>query len=167
MGPFIGTGVVVAFAVLLATAAWGDLRNYRIPNVLVAAFLVLFVLAIAGGLIPRNEIMGHLGAGVVALLLGMAFFYRNWIGGGDAKLFAALALWAGWPEAIRLAIAMAVAGGVVSALVLLRNRVTGRILDLGSDRERNFRQKVPYGVAIAFAGFDFWLRKLAAPFFFP
>ena len=111
MGFFIGAGVVIAFAVLLAAAAWGDIRNYRIPNFLVTAFLVLFVLAYALGLIPRHEIVGHLGVGLVALLLGMALFRWNWIGGGDAKFIAALALWAGWPEAIRLVVAMALAGG--------------------------------------------------------
>ena len=159
MGFFIDTGVVVAFAVLLVAAAWGDIRNYRIPNALVGAFLVLFVLAFALGLIPRHEIAGHLGAGVGVLLLGMALFRFNWIGGGDAKFIAALALWAGWPEAIRLVIAMALAGGVVSALVVLQNRPGG-----GKDK---LRRRVPYGVAIALAGLDFWLRKLAAPIFFP
>jgi prepilin peptidase CpaA len=166
VGFFIGAGVVVAFVLLLAAAAWGDVRAYRIPNVLVAAFPLLFVLAFAGGLVPRPEILNHLGAGMLALLLGMALFYRNWVGGGDAKLFAALALWAGWPEVVRLVTVMALAGGVVSVLVLLRNRGTGRVSGIGSDSEGSLRRKVPYGVAIALAGLDFWIRKLAAPFFF-
>lgn len=163
MGFFIDAGVVVAFAALLVAAALGDIRNYRIPNALVGAFLVLFVLAFAFGLIPRREIVGHLGAGVVVLLLGMALFRFNWIGGGDAKLIAALALWAGWPEAIRLVIAMALAGGVVSVLVLLQSRVGGQPPDTGNDDNSKFRRRVPYGVAIALAGLDFWFRKLAAP----
>ena len=166
MGFFIGAGVVIAFAVLLAAAAWGDIRNYRIPNFLVAAFLVLFVLAYALGLIPRHEIVSHLGVGIVALLLGMALFRFHWIGGGDAKFIAALALWAGWPEAIRLVVAMALAGGVVSVLVLLWSRASGRIPGSGNEGKDKLRRQVPYGVAIALAGFDFWLRKLAAPLFF-
>ena len=166
VGFFIDAGVVAAFVLLLAAAAWGDIRAYRIPNVLVAAFLLLFVLAFAGGLIPRHEIMSHLGAGTFALVIGMALFYRNWVGGGDAKFFAALALWAGWPEAVRLAVVMALAGGVVSALVLLRNRGTARESDIGGDSAGTLHRRVPYGVAIALAGFDFWIRKLAAPFIF-
>ena len=167
VGLFIAAGVVAAFVLLLAAVAWEDIRAYRISNVLVAAFLPLFVLAFAGGLIPRQEILSHLGAGILALLVGMALFYRNWVGGGDAKLFAALALWAGWPDTIRLVTVMALAGGVVSALVLLRKRGAGRIPGIGGDSEGILRQRVPYGVAIALAGLDFWIRKLAAPFFFP
>ncbi len=163
---FIGAVVVAAFVLLLAAAAWWDIRAYRIPNVLVAAVLLVFLLAFAGGLIPRNEIMGHLGAGLLALLLGMVLFYRNWIGGGDAKLIAALALWAGWPEVIRFATVMALAGGVISALVLFRARGTGPVKTVESDAEGGLKRRVPYGVAIALAGLDFWIRKLAAPFFF-
>lgn len=163
----IAVGVVAAFVLLLAAAAWMDIRAYRIPNVLVAAFLPLFVLAFAAGLVHRHEILGHLGVGVLALLVGLTLFSRNLVGGGDAKLFAALALWwTGWPDAFRFVIVMALAGGLVSAVVLYRNRGTGPVQDIGSDSEGILRRKVPYGVAIALAGLDFWIRKLAAPVFF-
>ncbi len=155
----IDAGIAVAFVVLLAWAAWGDIRTYRISNRLVAAFLFLFVAALAAGSIPWASIIGHLGAGAFALAFGLILFARNWIGGGDAKLFAALALWAGWPDLVRLAIVMALAGGVLSILQLIRSRGT----ESGPENESSFRRPVPYGVAIALAGFDFWVRKLAVP----
>ena len=135
----IGAGVVAAFVLLLAAVAWGDIRAYRIPNVLVAAFPLLFVIAFTGGLIPRQEILGHLGSGILALLLGLALFSRNWVGGGDAKLFAALALWAGWPEAVRLAVVTALAGGVISALVFDRDLLLLSSLHRGLRRPRSRR----------------------------
>ena len=160
MGFLIDAGIAVAFAVLLVWAGWGDLRTYRISNRLVAAFFCLFVAAFAVGPNPWTQIIGHLGAGILALALGLFLFWRNWIGGGDAKLFAVLAVWAGWPDLIRLTVVMALAGGVLSALRLWQGRGASEIATEGESRKR---REVPYGVAIALAGLDFWLRRLAAP----
>ena len=112
-------------------------------------------------MIPLSAIVGHLSSVALALLLGLAFYSRNWIGGGDVKLFAVLALWAGWPDLIRLAIVMALAGGVLSALELMRSRGADRGSE--GDSESRLRRHVPYGVAIALAGLDYWVRRLAAP----
>jgi prepilin peptidase CpaA len=163
----MGAAVAAAFLGLLAWAAWSDIRDYRIPNALVGALLVLFVLALASGLVPRNNIPTHLATGALALLLGLALFHVNWIGGGDAKLFAVLALWAGGPEVIRLAFVMALVGGALSALILLRARFDASKKAppaSAATGEGNPVPKVPYGVAIAVAGLDYWVRALAAPF---
>lgn len=164
----MGAVIAVVFLGLLVWAAWGDFRSYRIPNILVGALLVLFVLALAAGLVPQNKIPTHLGTGAIALLLGLALFHMNWIGGGDAKLFAVLALWAGAPEAIRLAFVTSLAGGALSAFVLLRARFAEkRATDSDQSGTRASGPKVPYGVAIAVGGLDLWIRALAAPILLP
>ena len=154
MGFFIDAGVVATFAALLVAAAWGDIRNYRIPNALVGAFLVLFVLAFAFGLIPRHEIVGHLGAGVVVLLLGMALFRFNWIGGGDAKLIAALALWAFFARRPRI---YGPAASLVAAILWRRGRRLGRLASLplagGWTRSRDL--PAPAGSTFQ----DMWRRR--------
>jgi prepilin peptidase CpaA len=163
----MGAAIAAAFLGLLAWAAWSDIRDYRIPNILVGALLGLFVLALAAGVVPRSHILAHLVTGALALLLGLVFFHKNWIGGGDAKLFAVLALWAGGFEVMRLAFVMALAGGVLSAVVLIRaRRKTNAAPGMTRSGDEIPRPKVPYGVAIAVAGLDYWIRALGAPFLF-
>lgn len=165
----VDAGIAAVFFALLAWAAWEDVRTFRIPNWLVGALFALFVLAFAAGTIDRNQWPGHFSAGIAALACGMALFARNWIGGGDAKLFAVLALWTGWPDTLRLLAVTALAGGAVSAFVLLRFRYSAKKKESASAtaEERAREPKVPYGVAIATAGLDFWSRILAASFLFP
>lgn len=164
----LDAGIAAVFFALLAWAAWEDIRTFRIPNWLVGALFALFVLAFTAGTIDRNQWPGHFSAGVAALAGGMALFARNWIGGGDAKLFAVLALWAGWPDTLRLLAVTALAGGAVSTFILLRFRYSAKKgLASATAEERARGPKVPYGVAIATAGLDFWSRILAAPFLFP
>ncbi len=162
----MGAVIAAVFLALLLWAAWGDVKTYRISNALVVALLVLFGVAFAAGSVERDRILEHLGVGALALAVGMGLFARNLIGGGDAKLFAVLALWAGWPEVIRLAFVTALAGGAVSAVVLLRSR---RAAKEGAVPAGEVKRPpiVPYGVAIAVAGLDYWIRALAAPFLFP
>ncbi|HLO78065.1 MAG TPA: hypothetical protein VK196_16545, partial [Magnetospirillum sp.] len=66
--------------------------------------------------------------------------------GGDAKLMAAAALWSGFFAMPRFALVMAVAGGVLALVMLIA---------------RGRRARVPYGVAIAVAGLDWWFTVIA------
>jgi prepilin peptidase CpaA len=95
----------------------------------------------------------HFGVGAVALVMGMGMFALNWIGGGDAKLFAAAALWLGWPAAGVYLVVTAMAGGGLAMLLLsmrapalrpLFSMAPGWLGRLASPGEN-----VPYGVAIA------------------
>src|SRR4030088_3628311 len=84
---------LMLFPALMAFAASSDLLTMTISNrvslILAGGF---FALAVFGGM-STTEILLHLGAGGVVLLLAFGFFARGWIGGGDAKLAAATALW--------------------------------------------------------------------------
>src|SRR4051812_9274134 len=86
---------------LLVASAFYDLTSFTIPNALPAAMLVLFVLLLLamvlnGHPVSWSEMWLHLLAGGCALAIGMALFAAGWVGGGDAKLFAAACLWLGW-----------------------------------------------------------------------
>ena len=60
----------------------------------------------------------HLLVGIAALLLAFGCFAMGWIGGDDAKLFAATALWMG-PELIfAYALTAALIGGALTLLIL-------------------------------------------------
>jgi len=87
---------LLLFPALMAFAAASDLFTMTISNrvslVLAAGFLVL---ALMSGIAPY-DILIHVGAGAAVLVLGFGCFAMGWMGGGDAKVAAAAALWFGF-----------------------------------------------------------------------
>jgi prepilin peptidase CpaA len=103
-------------------AALKDVTSYTIPNWISLALVVAFApSALASG--ASLATMGLcLAAGLAALLAGMGMFAAGWIGGGDAKLFAASVLWLGWPAAAPFMLVTAMAGGALTlGLLSLRS----------------------------------------------
>jgi prepilin peptidase CpaA len=134
---------------VLIWAAVSDALWRRIPNYCALAVIGLYVIwaAATGG-------AGVVGAVVIAaflLLFGFALFaFRIW-GGGDAKLLASVALFAGAPYLTTFVLVTALAGGAM-AVVSLASRPR-RALALWNTRGRgDFGRGVPYGVAIAVGG---------------
>jgi len=145
--------LALALPALVLTAAAGDALSFKIPNWISLALLALFpVAALAAGL-PLTTIGLHFGIGLVALVAGMAMFALRWLGGGDAKLFAAVALWMGWPAVATFLALAAVAGGALAAVLLLLRSAAFRPLALLGPRWvvrlAEPGEGVPYGVAIA------------------
>lgn len=145
--------LLLVFPAMVVVGALRDLTSFTIPNwisaVLVFAF---FPAALAGGL-KLDELGLHLLVGVAALAAGMGMFALRWIGGGDAKLFAASALWLGWPAFLSYGFQTAVAGGALAvALLSLRSPVLRPYVLTGPawfNRLADPDEAVPYGVAIA------------------
>src|ERR1700722_9252436 len=81
---------------LLALAAASDLFTMTISNrvslALAAGFLALAVLSGMG----LYDVLLHVGAGATVLIVAFACFAMGWVGGGDAKVAAAAALWFGF-----------------------------------------------------------------------
>ena len=82
-------------------------------------------------------------------------FSLKWIGGGDAKLAAATALWMGWETIVDYGVAASVCGGLLTlGLLTARARplptVVARLPGFG--RLHNPVFGVPYGIALAAAG---------------
>ena len=95
----------------------------------------------------------HLAIAVAALLAGMIMFALRWIGGGDAKLFAAAALWLGWPALMTYLAVTGLAGGALAVGLLgLRSPLLRGYVVNGPawfSRLAEPDENVPYGVAIA------------------
>src|SRR5438128_10414748 len=89
---------VLLFPALMAFAATSDLLTMTISNrvslILVGGF---FVLAVWSGM-PLADIGMHIAAALAVLVVTFTFFACGWIGGGDAKLAAATALWLGFDQ---------------------------------------------------------------------
>ena len=147
------TFLLAVFPVLVIVAALKDVTRYTIPNWISLALVAAFPLAALSLHMPLPVIGMNLAVGAGALVAGMAMFAVGWIGGGDAKLFAAATLWLGWPALLTDLAVTGLAGGAL-AMLLLGLRSThvrpfvpngptwfGRLVEPG--------ENVPYGAAIA------------------
>lgn len=139
MIPYLALGLCTTLSVVGASL---DITTRRIPNWLC---LVLAVSSAAlafntGGIEQLTVTALH---GVIALLIGMALFAAGWIGGGDAKFYAACAL------AIPLHAALAMLGWIsIAGLGLLLVMVIARRTRSGAASVKKEQIMVPYGVAI-------------------
>jgi prepilin peptidase CpaA len=146
---------LVLFPALMVFAAFSDLFTMTISNrisiALVAAF---FILAAALG-VPLKEIGLHAACGLFVLLLTFLFFSRGWVGGGDAKLAAATALWLGFDHVADYGLYAALIGGGLTLLILVARRwpLPGFLMNQKWIARLHDRQNgVPYGIALAVAG---------------
>jgi prepilin peptidase CpaA len=141
--------VVVALTAVLAWAAISDMRTRRIPNWTVVAALTLFL---PWALLHWDSSAAwDLVAGAVALAIGVTLYGFRITGAGDAKLFAAVALFAGLGQLLAFGVATALAGGVI-ALVSLATRPRRALVMITLRGQGDFGPGIPYGVAIALGG---------------
>lgn len=151
--PTIGfAGLFLGFCLL---AALYDVAELRIPNWLTGAMAIAAPLAV-GLLGPGfSAVPIALLTGAVVLAVTWAMFEMNWLGGGDAKLAAAAALWLGPHASLVFVLATALFGAVLAASLLMLSRWgAARALIGGRWRERLEAEaiSVPYAVAMAPAG---------------
>jgi prepilin peptidase CpaA len=145
---------LMLFPAMMAFAASTDLLTMTISNrvslILVGGF---FALALAVGM-SGADILWHVGAACVVLFAAFGFFARGWIGGGDAKLAAATALWLGFDHLLPYLLLASVFGGLLT-VALLQFRTAPLPAWLASQDwvERLHRKDggVPYGIALAAA----------------
>lgn len=145
---------ILIFPALMAFAASSDLLTMTISNRITLALIAGFLaLAWAAGM-PWMTMLEHGGAGLVVLVGGFAFFSRGWIGGGDAKLAAATALWFGWGFLLEYLLYASLLGGVLTlALLQFRKVALPTPIARLAWVERLHRPEggVPYGIALAAA----------------
>ena len=143
---------LLLFPALMAFAAASDLFTMTISNkvslALAAGFLAL---ALASGM-GAYDILSHLGAGTTVLLVAFACFAMGWVGGGDAKIAAAAALWFGFGHLLNYLLYASLFGGALT-LVLLQFRqwplpypFAGQAWLLKLHAKES---GIPYGIALA------------------
>jgi prepilin peptidase CpaA len=140
------------FPAVMAFAASSDLLTMTIANrvsiILVAGFGVL---AILGGM-SAADLLSHVGASVTVLAVVFIFFALGWVGGGDAKLAAATALWFGFGHLIDYLFYASLFGGALTlAIVYFRGMPLPPVFVGLPWAERLHRSDsgVPYGIALA------------------
>ena len=145
---------LLLFPALMAFAASSDLLTMTISNrislALAGGFLLLAL--VSGMSLPAIGM--HLAAAALVLSIAFVCFAFGWIGGGDAKLAAATALWFGFDYLLDYLIYASLFGGVLTVLLiqfrrlplpapLARQAWILRLHETGGG--------VPYGIALAAA----------------
>ena len=147
------TLILLVFPVLVIAAGLRDATSYTIPNWMPAVLIAGFAVAAVALGLPWRLVAADVAVGLVALVAAMAMFALRWIGGGDAKLFAAAALWLGLAGAPTFVLVTGLAGGALAVgLLALRSGPLQAIANAGPAwvvRLAKPGEGVPYGVAIA------------------
>ena len=148
--------VLLLLPAVLAIAAGWDLASFTIPNFLSLALLGAFaVFALAAGL--TLPVLGwHLAAGLLGLGIGITLFALGYIGGGDAKLFAAVALWLGFGDLVPYMLLASLFGGALTlGLLAMRHVPMPQVFARQAwiARLHDARSGIPYGVALAAGAF--------------
>ncbi len=145
--------LLALFPAVVIVAALRDLTSFTIPNWISLAMAASFVPAALAAHPSIGILALSLGVGLAALLLGVIMFAVGWIGGGDAKLFAACALWLGWPAVAPFVLYTSLAGGLLAVgLLWARNMAPRQLILSGPSWAKRLMQPngdVPYGLAIA------------------
>jgi len=145
---------LLLFPALMAFAASSDLFTMTISNrvtlILVAGF---FALALYTGM-NLDAVMWHTAAALAVLTVAFVFFARGWIGGGDAKLAAATALWLGFDHLMPYLLYASIFGGILT-FAMIRFRLMPLPATLADQdwvkRLHKMDGGVPYGIALAAA----------------
>jgi len=140
---------------LIAAAAW-DIATYTIPNPIQLILLASFALfAVTSGM-SAGVLTAHLAAGLMGLVMGFSLFAFGFVGGGDAKLFACVALWFGLSDLLSYAITASIFGGALTlGLLFFRKFPLPAVLARQNWLLRLHDQTagIPYGVALAAGSF--------------
>src|SRR6056297_2484438 len=116
---FATTAAIVLLLLLAATVC--DLRLREVPDwIAIAIALVAVASAVVGWL--GIGLVWIFAGGIVGLLVGYLLFRFARLGGGDAKLIAALGLLVGPVGLVIVLFGMAIAGGVLSLVAMLRGQ---------------------------------------------
>ena len=143
---------VTLFPAAMVLAALMDVMTMKIRNRLVLALMVGYgVLAPLAG-IPWHEMGASIALAAGVLVVGFSLFAMGWIGGGDAKLAAAAALWLGTAHVLAFLLYTALFGGVLTLAILALRRVAlpaGWNMPEWIRRLHSPQAGVPYGAAMA------------------
>ncbi len=136
-------GLLIALAIALVVAAFTDIRRRQIDNWLNGAIALAAPLFWwTSGMALWPDLALQLGVALAAFAVFAGLFALNWMGGGDVKLLTALALWIPPAMFLQLLVIMAVAGGVLTVVMVAWHTM----------RRQKHKLAIPYGVAIAFGG---------------
>ncbi|MEL7486195.1 MAG: prepilin peptidase [Pseudomonadota bacterium] len=146
---------IAVFPAALLIAAFTDLSTFKIPNWVSGLMAIGFFPAALSTGVAFGPMIENIFVGLGALVLGFILFARNIIGGGDAKLLAATALWFGLTGLSALLLNVALAGGCLALTLIVFRKTPALPVYAQVPWLLRLHQKpkdIPYAVAIAAGG---------------
>lgn len=130
-------------AIALLVSVYTDIRYRLILNkITLPIALAAPIYWYAVGDFSVNAIGIHLLTAAITFTLFAIAFRLGAMGGGDVKLFGALALWWPWLDVLRMVLYASVLGALVTIVFLMIHKL----------KQEDGRARIPYGVAIAISG---------------
>ncbi len=145
---------LLVFPALMAFAASSDLLTMTISNRLSLALTAAFLVLAGTTAMPLPVLGMHFAAAAIVLVVSFGFFTQGWIGGGDAKLAAATALWFGFDHLLDYLIYASLFGGVLTLLIIqFRKLPLPHVMARQAWIQRLHESNggIPYGIALAAA----------------
>jgi prepilin peptidase CpaA len=154
---------------IIIFAAVNDFLHLKIPNIISLTLVFLFFIAFSIDYFFIEEVIfeslfSHVKIGLIVFIIMLIAFFMKYMGGGDAKLIPAIALWVGTEGVAQFAIVTAFIGMPLALIALFFSR-TSVGLNLAEKIARNHffsqgwinalankKNVVPYGIAIAIGG---------------
>ena len=143
---------LMLFPALMAFVAASDLFTMTISNRISLALVAGFLLLAPFSGMGMHDFLMHLGAGATVLVVAFGCFAMGWVGGGDAKVAAGVALWFGFDHLLNYLLYASLLGGALTLLLLyarqwpLPRPLTGQAWLL---RLHDKQTGIPYGIALA------------------
>lgn len=147
--------ILLVFPICLVLAALTDFLEMTIPNRIPIILAGAFVLVAPFSGLSSFALSMHLAAGAIVFAVCFALFALNAMGGGDAKLLPAAALWFGLNlSLVSFLLYVSIAGGVLTLVILLLRANANAVMAMGLPLPHSIfgTKKVPYGIAIGIAG---------------
>lgn len=152
----IPAAIMVIFPLCMAMAACSDLLTMTIPNRLSVVLLASFAAIAPFSGLGLHDILLHAGAGGAVFAVCFVLFAFGIMGGGDAKILTASAVWFGFNDSlVTYLIWVSIFGGLLSIVILMMRSQHNLILAYGIPVPETMlhKKKVPYGIAIGAAAF--------------
>ncbi|MBM3623253.1 MAG: pilus assembly protein CpaA [Alphaproteobacteria bacterium] len=147
--------LISGLAALVIGAALSDWARYVIPNQIPLAAVALFVVH-AGVVLLRGgqpmSLVWAVACGAVVFAGGAFLFAQKVLGGGDVKLMAVCAMWAGPNHVAEFILVTTLYGALLSAAFLLpafRQKAELSDAKFVGSVTAALRRRLPYGLAIA------------------
>lgn len=148
--------IFVVLPFCLAFAGLSDLLTMTIPNRISATLLVAFIFVAPLAGLNVGHIFLHFVAAAVVFVVCFCLFATNVMGGGDAKLLTASAIWFGFNTSlVAFLVYVSIFGGMLTLAVLFLRKQENTILAAGIPVPPLLltAKKIPYGIAIALGAF--------------
>lgn len=147
--------IVFGPPIFLVLASATDFLEMTIPNWIPALLIIAFLLISPFVGLTFADVAWHFAAALVVFAACFALFAINVMGGGDAKLLTAVALWYGFNTSLFQFLAYTgYLGGLLTVMIILLRANWEKLAAVGIKLPQTLMvaNKIPYAIAIGAAG---------------